>query len=576
MQVPSSLVVMPLAGVLLAAAAAGAADVPVVTRKLVVVDKLTAAGKAKLVYVSKDQDAGITKGAGTDPDRIAVRFDVAYANGSAAGAFVVPAGASDGTAGWLVNKAAVAKYVNKGAPGGPTAAKVAVVKPGKLLKLVGAGLGDVPLGVLAAGDPAGSLFTSFCVTNGAEEDCHCSELTGCLWKSIAGGTGAKLVCKESTGDAACTARVPAPSGFHPSDVAFLADDALGGRQNDTPGSVAAQEFLIDELQAMGAVGLDAGQSGRDAFKQPFTLGTNILGVIPGHDPTSFVMVGAHYDHLGTSCPTFTPGDTICNGATDNAAGVAATLAIGRAIASQPVPPLRSVILALWDREEDGLLGSAYYVAHPLVPLSGTIGYVNFDIQGANLLPSLRDFSAAVGAETGGAVLQGFVADAVAAVGLGTRQLSSIFGQGRSDYVNLIGAGVPTVFFSDSTGGCYHTTGDEIGVVDFGKLERQSEIGLAVTRALVETTTPPAITSGPAATYADAVVIDDVLTQGLADLALFSPADQATLLSIQSDIGAIVAAGPGAFGGASATTLLVDTASLVGLLTNQPCDGFLAP
>jgi hypothetical protein len=196
-----------MAGALLASTA-GAADLGVVPTKLIVVDKLTAASKAKLVYVSKDQAAGITKGTGTDVEQIAVQFDVVYGNGSAAGAFTLPAGASDGTAGWLVNKATVAKYVNKSAPGGPTQAKVAVIKPGKLLKLVGKGLGDEPLDILGAGDPAGPVQTAYCVTNGAEEHCHCSEFTGCAWKSIAGGTGAKLVCKAGTGDAGCSAVAP--------------------------------------------------------------------------------------------------------------------------------------------------------------------------------------------------------------------------------------------------------------------------------------------------------------------------------------------------------------------------------
>ena len=62
------------------------------------------------------------------------------------------------------------------------------------------------------------------------------------------------------------------------------------------------------------------------------------------------------------------------------------------------------MLALWDAEEDGLLGSLRYVGHPLVPLASTVAYVNFDILGADLLPSLRDVSFAIGAETGGAAL----------------------------------------------------------------------------------------------------------------------------------------------------------------------------
>ena len=71
-------------------------------------------------------------------------------------------------------------------------------------------------------------------------------------------------------------------------------------------------------------------------------------------------------------------------------------------------PRRTVILAAWDREEDDLCGSKWYVDHPLVPLAQTVAYVNFDIQGANLLPSLQNNSFAVGAETGGATLTSLV------------------------------------------------------------------------------------------------------------------------------------------------------------------------
>ena len=71
------------------------------------------------------------------------------------------------------------------------------------------------------------------------------------------------------------------------------------------------------------------------------------------------------------------------------------LAIGEALRSLPTPPRRSVVLALWDAEEDGLLGSLYYVNHPIVPLTQTVAYVNFDILGQDLVPSLRANSFAV-------------------------------------------------------------------------------------------------------------------------------------------------------------------------------------
>src|SRR5262245_52959347 len=107
---------------------AGAADVPIVGLKLVVVDKITAASKAKAVFVAKD--GAISKGSGTDVAAIDATLHVAY--DGVGGTFVMPQGAN-----WLVNSDSVAKYVNKDAPDDPGAVKVGVIKPGALAKVVG-------------------------------------------------------------------------------------------------------------------------------------------------------------------------------------------------------------------------------------------------------------------------------------------------------------------------------------------------------------------------------------------------------------------------------------------------------
>jgi hypothetical protein len=116
--------------------------------KLIVVDKVVASGKAKVVYVAKN-DAGIQKGAGGDPALLSGSFDVFYTDrpSSVAGSFVLPSP-------WRTAKDVVAKYVNSQAPGGPGQAKVAVVKDGVTAKVVAKGLGDGPaLDVVAAGPP---------------------------------------------------------------------------------------------------------------------------------------------------------------------------------------------------------------------------------------------------------------------------------------------------------------------------------------------------------------------------------------------------------------------------------------
>ena len=106
-----------------------------------------------------------------------------------------------------------------------------------------------------------------------------------------------------------------------------------------------------------------------------------------------------------------------------------------------------------------------------------MSYVNFDIQGSNLLPSLRNTTFAVASETGGARFQEIVRAAIGEQSLDTSLFSSIFGQFRSDYANLINVGVPSVFFTDSTGPCYHTAQDDPSVVDFYKLEQQTATAL---------------------------------------------------------------------------------------------------
>ena len=191
---------------------AAATNIGVIGKKLIIVDKLATAGKAKVVYVSKDQDAGITKGTGTALAGIDATFDYTY--DSTAGQMFMQSGVLDGdTEGWKVNKSTVAKFVNKSAPSGSTVAKVGVIKPGKLLKVVGKGLGDGPvIDIFATGAPTGDVHTAFTVDNTpGGVFSHCSTFSGCTYKLIAADTGAKLVCKSSTADPTCVA-LGSPSG----------------------------------------------------------------------------------------------------------------------------------------------------------------------------------------------------------------------------------------------------------------------------------------------------------------------------------------------------------------------------
>lgn len=363
------------------------------------------------------------------------------------------------------------------------------------------------------------------------------------------------------------------------DVRVYASDALEGRRMGTPGGLAARELLIDQLVLLGA-GLAPGD-GRDAYVQSFDsedvagLG-NVLAVIPGSiDSEEYVVVGAHYDHLGVSGGA-SSGDSIYNGATDDAAGVAIVLAIGRALRALPVPPSRSVVLAFWDGEESGLLGSRYFTnVDPLVPLADIATYVNFDIQGSNLLPSLRNTSFAIGAETGGDSLSELTTEAIGATDLDTRLLSLTFGQGRSDHQPFWAKKVPVVFFSDATNACYHTPGDEVELVDFHKLARQGEIGFRTVLALAESIERPAFAPLLAFdTYEDLLVLAELLTRGLVDLPLLESGWADQLVSIEARARALVEDGPDAFGPTDALLIAQDTLTIAE--SGIACDAALLP
>jgi hypothetical protein len=103
-----------------------------------------------------------------------------------------------------------------------------------------------------------------------------------------------------------------------------------------------------------------------------TIARNVVAVVPGSDPLlrdKALIVGAHYDHLGIGPPV--DGDSIYSGADDDASGVVAVLEIGRALANGP-PPRRTVVLFLATGEEVGMLGTRWYLDHPVVPLEHTV------------------------------------------------------------------------------------------------------------------------------------------------------------------------------------------------------------
>lgn len=166
-------------------------------------------------------------------------------------------------------------------------------------------------------------------------------------------------------------------------VVHLADAKLEGRQPGTRGGRAAAAYLAEQfaklrLQPAGNV---------NGFEQPFPPHyCNVLGMIPGSDPElkdEVIVVGAHYDHIGYGRQghSLGPYGKIHPGADDNASGVSALMELAKAFSFLPESPKRSILLAAWDAEEDGMLGSNYWISHPTAPLEKIVAYFNMDMIG---------------------------------------------------------------------------------------------------------------------------------------------------------------------------------------------------
>lgn len=188
-------------------------------------------------------------------------------------------------------------------------------------------------------------------------------------------------------------------------VEFLASDELQGREAGTEGGRIAGNYLAsllklwkvqplykDYFQPFEAYRVERQRKGRlqvhpDSIRQIKEQGVyqkyamrNILCQIEGKKKEEYVVIGAHYDHLGID-PTLA-GDRIYNGADDNASGISAVLQILRGFLTSGTQPERTIIFAFWDGEEKGLLGSKYF-AQTFPDMKKIKGYLNFDMIGRN-------------------------------------------------------------------------------------------------------------------------------------------------------------------------------------------------
>lgn len=274
-------------------------------------------------------------------------------------------------------------------------------------------------------------------------------------------------------------------------IGFLASDALRGREAGTQWGKIAGEYIVSNLKTLGVKPL------YDSYYQPFEAYSkerqkkgrwqvhpdsiallkqevhrklemnNILCKIDGKNPNEFVVVGAHYDHLG-----FDPaleGDNIYNGADDNASGVSAVLQLVKAFLATGVRPERTVIFAFWDGEEKGLLGSEYFV-QTFPEISKVKGYLNYDMIGRNADESNPGYLMYFYTEAH-PVFGDWLKDSVEKYGLDLAPDYRAWDRpvGGSDNASFALRNVPVIWYHTAGHPDYHMPGDHTGRINWNKI-----------------------------------------------------------------------------------------------------------
>ena len=289
------------------------------------------------------------------------------------------------------------------------------------------------------------------------------------------------------------------------DIAYLADDRLDGRGTGTAGNDSAASWLARRHAALGLRPISpdssgsacagAGRAGCMSFLQRFVARgaelahagkpegvptQNVVAVVPGRDPAlarEYVVVGAHFDHLGRSpSNALDQGDAVRNGADDNASGTAAVLELARLFAAHPAR--RSILLAHFSGEELGLLGSQWFVEHSLVPIGDIAAMMNFDMVGRLRNDRLIVYGVATARELPALVDSANVEPRLQLHAVGD-------GFGPSDHSSFYAKGIPVLHFFTDLHEDYHRASDDVEKIDAVGTARVVALAERVVRAIAD-------------------------------------------------------------------------------------------
>jgi len=216
-----------------------------------------------------------------------------------------------------------------------------------------------------------------------------------------------------------------------------------------------------------------------------SLTRNVVMFLPGEDESlkkEYVIIGAHFDHLGMGGSSSRAGDTVAvhHGADDNASGVSGMIELAERFALTKGSHKRSLVFIAFSGEESGLLGSKYFADNPLIDLTSVNAMINLDMVGR-----LRDSSSlqigGVGTAEGLKAIVSSPAD--------TNLIKLTFaeeGYGPSDHSSFYGKNIPVLFFSTGAHLDYHTPGDTWDKINYEGMKEVSDLVFRITEELANT------------------------------------------------------------------------------------------
>jgi len=314
---------------------------------------------------------------------------------------------------------------------------------------------------------------------------------------------ATTVAHPDLGGSALPARNRADAHAIYADIAYLASDPLEGRGTGTPGNDSAAAFIARRFSMLGLQKVDT--SFEQHFvahplpahnERPVALSTeNVVALLPGNDARvrgEYVVVGAHFDHLGRSTAGALDPDrknVIRRGADDNASGTAAVLELARLFAASPTK--RSLLFVTFSGEELGLLGSEYFVSNSPLPLDSAVAMVNFDMVGRLREDKLIVYGVATAAELP-ALLDSANTSASSAPSSGRPlwheplQVTALGdGFGPSDHSSFYARNIPVLHFFTDLHEDYHSAGDVVSKINAAGEAHVVDVAERVIRSIAD-------------------------------------------------------------------------------------------